>query len=74
MGYQVRYGGRHGRSFTLVERPDLVVVRTNDRAPLERTGMRRESREAMKSFAPLLSYPEAGVEVWRCDEAHRSHT
>ncbi|MCC7138225.1 MAG: S8 family serine peptidase [Planctomycetes bacterium] len=65
MRYRYRYGGARGRALSIVERDDLLVVRTRDRGPLEPTRLRRASREALGAFTPRLAFPDAGVEVWQ---------
>lgn len=67
--FKVRYGGKKGKAFSLVESPSHIVVRTVNRgrvAPQRSFGaaqLKPESRKALAQFASVSRYPEAGVEV-----------
>jgi subtilisin family serine protease len=68
--YQVRYGGKNGRTQVLQESETLVAVRTVTRQPAQgppedAAPLKRESREVLSEFEPLTQFPFAGVTVFR---------
>lgn len=63
--FTVRYGGKQGKKIRLVESEEHVVVRTHDRAAVERAPLERRSRNALLPFVPVVRFPRAGVEVLR---------
>jgi subtilisin family serine protease len=64
--YQYKYGGKNGTTFTLVEAKDLVVVRTEEAAPVEEVALTRQAREVIPSMVAVAAFPEANVTVYRC--------
>ena len=71
--YTVRYGGKKGKSTSLIVSPEHVVVRTIPRSPLtperpfEATPLTRSGRAAISNFTCVASFPDAGVEVLQAD-------
>lgn len=66
-----RYGGRRGQPRTLEIAPDHLVVRTLDRANLDRRRLSPPGREAVAELQPIFRLPLAGVEVHRVAERYR---
>ena len=66
-----RFGGKTGRSFTLKENTEHIVVRTANRMPLTgddvfaKAALSRAAREVLGEFNWVASFEEAGVEVLR---------
>lgn len=64
-----RFGGKRGRSFTLKESTEHLVVRTLSRLPLTgddvfaKAALSRDAREVLLEFCRIDSLEEAGVEV-----------
>jgi subtilisin family serine protease len=61
----VTYRGKRGTRLSLVEREDLVVVRTRDRGAVEHAPLSRSARGAMAALTPVIRFPDAGVVVLR---------
>jgi subtilisin family serine protease len=63
------FGGKTGRTFTLKESAQLIVVRTLNRMPLTsvdvfaKAAVSRDAREVLGEFDLFDSFEEAGVEV-----------
>ena len=66
-----QFGGKTGRTFTLKESAELIVVRTVNRMPLTsddvfgKAALSRDAREVLVEFSRIESFEEAGVEVLR---------
>jgi subtilisin family serine protease len=66
-----QFGGKTGRTFTLKESPELIVVRTANRMPITsddvfgKAALSRDAREVLVEFGLVDSFEEAGVEVLR---------
>ncbi len=67
--HSVRFGGKKGKSWALVESDEHIVVRTAARAPLERTPLAARTRATLSGFAPVAQFVPAGVEVLRATAA-----
>ena len=71
-----RFGGKTGRSYTLKESTQLMVVRTANRMPLTsddvfaKAPLSRSARAAVGEFDLFASFDEAGVEVLRASRRH----
>ena len=63
--YKVKFGGKKGKTFQLVESPDLVAIRTKDNQKLEDVSMTSRSRDLMQGNTEVAAFPEAGVTVRR---------
>lgn len=63
--YEVKYGGKKGKSIQLVESPDLVAIRTKKNQKLEDVAMTSRSRELLQGNTEVIAFPEAGVTVRR---------
>lgn len=63
--YKVKFGGKKGKTVSLVESPDLVAIRTKDNTNLENTPMSYESRALVQGAPEVAAFPEAGVTVRR---------
>lgn len=61
----IRYGGKKGRKFTLLESPELLVVRTVHRGEVERTSLSRAGRESLEEYRPVARFRRAGVQIFR---------
>ncbi len=64
--YQYKYGGKDGTVYQLVEAKDLVVVRTEESAPIENLSMSTKARELLPALLPVAAFPEANVTVYKC--------
>jgi subtilisin family serine protease len=64
--YQYKYGGKDGTVYQLVEAKDLVVVRTDEAAPIENLSMSTKARELLPALLPVAAFPEANVTVYKC--------
>ena len=60
-----RYGGRNGPAFTLQDTDDYLVVRSQ-RPNLDFARLTPKSRQALDGWAPVMTYPEAGVTILQC--------
>ena len=67
--YKVKFGGKKGKTFNLVESPDMVVIRTKNNVKLDNVEVSRESRELIDSSEEVASFPEAGVTVRKMSAA-----
>ncbi|MGQ9590461.1 MAG: S8 family serine peptidase, partial [Planctomycetota bacterium] len=63
--YTVRYGGGRGPEVRLVERKDLLVVRTAGRGRVADAPLSRGARKALDAFEVVARFETAGVEVLR---------
>jgi subtilisin family serine protease len=63
--YKVKFGGKRGKSFQLVESPDMVVIRTMGNQELESVQVGAESQAFINQSTEVLGFPEAGVSVRR---------
>ena len=69
--YNIRYGGKAGKRYSLAVSDDCVVVRSRDRAPVaearpfEVPALSAEARQTMAGFELEAQFRDAGVEVWR---------
>lgn len=61
--YTVRYGGKRGAAFQLVESPNLVVVRMRDNQGLESVQMGSESQSVLNTAPEVLAFPAVRVSV-----------
>lgn len=66
--YQYKYGGKNGKTFALEESKDLVVVRTNDNKPLEKTRLSRTAKDVMNQLVPVGMFSDVGVSIMQCNE------
>ncbi|MBL7807927.1 MAG: S8 family serine peptidase [Saprospiraceae bacterium] len=67
--YQVKFGGKKGKTIQLMESPDLVAIRTRKNRKLEEVDMTARSKDIMKGNTEVASFPEAGVTVRKLAEA-----
>ncbi len=67
--YKVKYGGKKGKTFNLVESPDLVAIRTKGNQEIETVKVSRESRELINESTEVAAFPEAGITVRRVSAA-----
>ena len=65
----VRYGGKSGKPFHLVDAASLLVVRTHNRALPERATLTERGRRAMNTLTPILDLVEPGVQVFAARRA-----
>ncbi|MCC6459612.1 MAG: S8 family serine peptidase [Saprospiraceae bacterium] len=65
MKYQVKFGGKKGKTIQLVESPDLLAIRTKDNQNLNTTDLSRSGRKIVDQSTEVVSFPEAGVSVRR---------
>jgi subtilisin family serine protease len=76
--FTVMYGGKRGRPYTLVESPDMLVVRTRSRNSIVDTdpsGVAPLSHYALsilEDFRVIHDFPVAGVAVLQVRSAHRA--
>ena len=63
--YNVKFGGKKGKSFQLVESPDMVVIRTKGNKEINKASLSRGSREIIDESKEVAAFPEAGVTVRR---------
>jgi subtilisin family serine protease len=63
--YKVKFGGKRGKSFQLVESPNMVVIRTVGNQDLESLSIGAESQAFINQSTEVLGFPEAGVSVRR---------
>ena len=63
--YKVKFGGKKGKTISLVESPDMVAIRTKGNAELENVTVSRESRNLIDQTTEVTSFPEAGITVRR---------
>jgi len=63
--YKVKFGGKKGKTISLVESPDMVAIRTKDNQDLEKVSLSRSSRAIIEETTKVASFPEAGVTVCR---------
>lgn len=63
--YKVKFGGKEGKTFNLVESPDMVAIRTKDNQDLESVHLSRGGRDLVEASTQVASFPEAGVTVRR---------
>lgn len=61
--YNVKYGGKRGKSIQLVESPDLVAIRTKKHQKLEDIDMTERSRDLMEGNTEVAAFPDASVTV-----------
>ncbi|MFI6773240.1 S8 family peptidase [Nocardia sp. NPDC050412] len=68
------FGTKNDPGFVLEQSPDLIAVRTQDRRPLPRSigSVRIPLSGELDDTALVVSYPEAGVEVFRVPPDTRS--
>lgn len=64
--YKVTYGGADKESHKLTVTDEYVVVRTRNRTPLARTTLSTRSQQRIQGLERIVTYEEAGVEVYRC--------
>jgi hypothetical protein len=62
---EVRYGGENGKTLQLEVDPDLVVVRARRGESLREGPVPGPEATLLNEMEPILSYPEASVEVYR---------
>jgi subtilisin family serine protease len=63
--YKVKFGGKKGKSFNLVESPDLVAIRTKNNQELESLVVSKESKAIINDSTMVAEFPEAGVSIRR---------
>lgn len=63
--YKVKFGGKKGKTISLMESPDMLVVRTKDNQELEKTSLSRTSRVIIEETQEVAAFPEAGISVRR---------
>ena len=63
--YKVKYGGKNGKSVSLIESPDMVAIRTKDNVELENLSVSRASREMLSDTIEVATFPEAGITIRR---------
>lgn len=63
--YNVKFGGKKGKSIHLVESLDLVAIRTEGNQKLEDVDLTPRSRGLMKGNTEVVAFPEVGVTVRR---------
>ena len=63
--YKVKFGGKNGKTFNLVESPDMVAIRTKGNQALENVSMSRESKNLIDQTTEVVKFPEAGITVRR---------
>lgn len=63
--YKVNFGGKNGKTFNLVESPDMVAIRTKGNQALENVSMSRESKNLIDQTTEVVKFPEAGITVRR---------
>lgn len=64
--YKYTLGGKNGKTFTLQESNDLVVVRTRGEKSLEDSALSAASRGLLPRMMQIAKLPEANVAVYRC--------
>ncbi len=69
--YAYQYGGKKGVRHRLTISDDFLVVRTQNRGPLEKSVLTKKSRQLMGSFVPVARFEPAGVEIFRTVEKRR---
>src|SRR6266545_1120942 len=69
--YNVRYGGKTGKRYSLAVSDDRVVVRSRDRGvvadtrPFEVAALSAKARRTLADFELEVQFRDVGVEVWR---------
>jgi len=63
--YKVKFGGKKGKTISLVESPDMVAIRTRGNQELESIPVSRESRALIDDTTEVVNFPEAGITVRR---------
>jgi subtilisin family serine protease len=61
----VQYGGKTGKKLLLAESREHVVVRTSNRSTLDSAPLSKSARELISRFQSVVSFPRAGVEIYR---------
>ncbi len=64
--YKVKFGGKKGKklqTLSLVESPDLFVVRTKGNQQLEEASLSRQGRAIIEETQEVARFPDAGVSV-----------
>ncbi len=64
--YKYKLGGKNGKTFTLHESIDLVVVRTRGDKSLEDSNLSGQARALLPQMLQVASMPEANVAVYKC--------
>lgn len=67
--YKYKYGGKSGKTISLVESPDMVAIRTKDNKKLENVAVSKKSRSLMEGSEEIVAFPEAGVSVRKINVA-----
>lgn len=65
--YKLTYGGKKGKSISLVESPNLVAIRTKGNKAINQASLNRDSQEVVDESREVLAFPEAGVSVRKVD-------
>lgn len=71
--YNVKFGGKKGKTIHLVESPDLVAIRTEGNQKLEDIELTLRSRGLMKGNTEVVAFPEAGITVRRMADDNAAH-
>jgi subtilisin family serine protease len=62
---ELRFGGKGGRKFELVDGDEYLVVRTEGRRELKRAPLTGAARRALDGYAVVAAFERAGVEILR---------